>query len=206
MRHLGVSKRAILAAATALDMSEPGAAASIAATQEPAKVTIVLVHGAFEDSSSWNGVAPGLERAGYTVAAAADPLRSLKADAGYVSDLVKSLNGPVILVGHSYGGSVITDAALGHRNVKALVYVAALAPDAGESAFDLVGKFPGSKLGVSLAPPVTLPGGAPDLYIEPNKFSAPLAADLPAAKVELLAALQRPVTDVALKEPSGPPA
>ena len=206
MTCLAFSKRGILAAAVALGMSGPGPLADIAAAQEPAKATILLVHGAFEDSSSWSGVVPGLERAGYNVISAANPLRSLKGDAAYVSDLVKSLHGPVVLVGHSYGGSVITDAAAGNDNVRALVYVAALAPDAGESALDLVGKFPGSTLGVALKPPVALSGGAHDLYVQPEKFSGSLAADVPAANVELLVASQRPVTDAALTESSGAPA
>lgn len=197
-------RRAALATALCLAALLPASAQS---EEDPAtKPTIVLVHGAFADSSSWAGVVPGLEHEGYRVIAAANPLRSLKGDAAYVSDLLASVPGPVVLVGHSYGGSVITDAAVGHANVHALVYVAGLAPDAGESAFDLVGKFPGSTLGTALKAPVTLASGVHDLYVDPAKYAGPFAADLPAASAEAFAAAQRPVTDVALKEPSGIPA
>ena len=199
-------KQAALATAAAIGASAVLAAPTPAAAQERTKPTIILVHGAFADGSSWAAVVPGLVPAGYRVVAAANPLRSLKGDAGYVSDLVTSLKEPVVLVGHSYGGSVITDAAVGHANEKALVYVAGVAPDAGESTFDLVGKFPGSTLGAALEPPVNWSNDAHDLYVQAEKFSAPLAADLPAARTQLLAAAQRPVTDVALKELSGTPA
>ena len=202
MFYSNISKRAAIAAAMALGVGGPVPAAA----QQPVKPTIVLVHGAFENSSAWDGVVPGLERAGYNVVSVANPLRSLKGDAAYLSSLVKSLRGPVVLVGHSYGGSVITDAVAGNANVTGLVYVAALAPDAGESALDLVGKFPGSVLGGSLAAPVTLSPGAHDLYLQPDKLAAALAADLPAGQVALLAAAQRPVTDAALGEASGEPA
>lgn len=196
-------KRAALTAAATLSLSGP---LNTAMAGEAAKPTIVLVHGAFADSSSWNGIVPGLEHAGYPVISAATPLRSLSGDAASVAALVRSIKGPVVLVGHSYGGSVITNAAAETSNVKALVYIAALAPDAGESAFDLVGKFPGSTLGAALAPPVTLPDGTHDLRVLPDRFAGPLAADLPPATVALLAAAQRPVTDAALKGASGTPA
>jgi pimeloyl-ACP methyl ester carboxylesterase len=133
-------------------------------------------------------------------------IAGLSSDAQYVSELVRSIKTPVVLVGHSYGGSVITNAANGNSNVKALVYVAAFAPDEGESAFDLVGKFPGSVLGAALAPPVPLAGGANDLYVDPTKFKEPFAADVSDTQVKLMAATIRPVTDAALKEASGNPA
>jgi pimeloyl-ACP methyl ester carboxylesterase len=180
----------------------PGTAAEGAT----AKPTIVLVHGAMADSSSWNGVISKLLTSGYSVVAAANPLRSLKGDADYAAGLVKTIKGPVVLVGHSYGGAVITNAATGNDNVKALVYVAAFAPDKGESAFDLVGKFPGSLLGAALAAPVTLSGGDHDLYLDQVKFREPFAADLPEFQVRLMAATLRPVTDAALQEPSDSPA
>ena len=107
------------------------------ATAQPTKPTIVLVHGAFADSSSWYGVITILERDGYSVLAAANPLRSVKGDADTVRALLASINTPVVLVGHSYGGMVISNAANGQANVKALVYVAAFAPDAGENASGL---------------------------------------------------------------------
>jgi pimeloyl-ACP methyl ester carboxylesterase len=170
------------------------------------KPTIVLVHGALADSSSWDGVISGLQADGYKVIAAPDPLRSLASDSDYVSDIVRNVQGPVVLVGHSYGGSIITNAATGADNVNALVYVAAYAPEAGESAFDLTGKFPGSILADALAPPVALADGAHDLYLQQDEFGPVFAADVPEKQVKLLAATQRPVTDVALMGASGEPA
>jgi pimeloyl-ACP methyl ester carboxylesterase len=174
-----------------------------AATPGSTRATIVLVHGALAGSSSWDGVISKLQADGYTVIAAADPLRSLKSDSDYVSRIVKNVKGPVVLVGHSYGGSIITNAATGADNIKALVYVAAYAPEAGESAFDLTGKYPGSILTDALAPPIALADGAHDLYIRQDKFRSVFAADVPEKQAKLMAAIQRPVTDVALKEGSG---
>lgn len=170
------------------------------------KPTIVLVHGAFADSSSWDGVAAKLLAQGYPVVAAANPLRSVKSDANYVAGVVDAINGPVVLVGHSYGGAVITNAANGKGNVKALVYVAAFAPDSGENALELSGRFPGSTLGPTLAPPVTLADGGKDLYIQQNKFRSQFAADVPEAQTKLMATTQRPITQAALNEASGTPA
>ncbi|MET3930118.1 pimeloyl-ACP methyl ester carboxylesterase [Lysobacter sp. OAE881] len=176
------------------------------AAAETTKPTIVLVHGAFADSTSWNGVIRILEQDGYPVVSVANPLRSVSGDGAYVSDLLASIPTPVVLVGHSYGGSVITEGARGHDNVKALVYVAAFAPDAGETAAALSGKFPGSTLGPTLAPPVKLAGGGVDLYIQPSKFHAQFAADVNADDAALMAATQRPITEAALNEKSGAPA
>jgi pimeloyl-ACP methyl ester carboxylesterase len=174
--------------------------------QEPEKPTIVLVHGAFADSSGWNGVTERLVRDGYTVVAAANPLRGVKADADYVSRLVASIDTPVVLVGHSYGGAVISGAAQGQRNVKALVCVAAFAPDRGEATGELAGKFPGGTLGTALAAPVKLSGGGVDLYIDQSKFHAQFAHDVPADQAALMAAGQRPIAEAALTEPAGEPA
>lgn len=185
------------------------AALAIAATTfgsaqaQPERPTIVLVHGAFANSSSWNGVAEILDKDGYSVVATANPLRGVKADGDYVADLLASLKKPVVLVGHSYGGSVISEAAEGHANVKALVYVAAFAPAPGESAVGLAGKFPGSTLGPTLAPPVVLANGGRDLYIQQDKFHDQFAADVPETKARLMALTQRPVTEAALNEPQG---
>ncbi|WEX74657.1 alpha/beta hydrolase [Sinorhizobium numidicum] len=164
------------------------------------KPTIVLVHGAFADSSSWNGVVKILETDGYPVVAVANPLRGVKNDASDVADILGAIKSPVVLVGHSYGGSVISDAAEGHANVKALVYVAAFAPDAGETAAQLAGKFPGSTLGPTLAPPVTLSSGGKDLYIRQDKFHEQFAADVPEAEAKLMAVTQRPIEEAALNE------
>ena len=182
--------------------------ATAAGAQAPAaepKPTIVLVHGAFADSSSWDGVVAELSRDGYRVVAAANPLRSVSGDAAYVSALVRAIDGPVVLVGHSYGGTVITAAAAGNGNVKALVYVAGFQPDAGESIISLSTRFP-SSLGDALAPPVALPGGGFDLYIRQDRFHAQFAADLPEGQAIQMAAEQRPVTQAAMGETSGEPA
>ena len=165
-----------------------------------AKPTLVLVHGAFAGSSSWNGVVEKLIKKGFPVVAAANPLRSVKGDAAYVSSLVKSIPGPVVLVGHSYGGSVITDAAAGNSNVIALVYVAGFAPDVGETPGSLNGKFPGSTLGPTLAPPVILADGSKELYILQDKFHDQFAADVDAATAATMAATQRPIIEAAFND------
>jgi pimeloyl-ACP methyl ester carboxylesterase len=195
-----------LLALTAIGMLPMTTVMASAAAPEATRTTIVLVHGALADSSSWDGVISKLEADGFTVIAAADPLRGLKSDSDYVSGIVKNVKGPVVLVGHSYGGSIITNAATGTDNIKALVYVAAYAPEAGESAFDLTGKYSGSILPETLAPPIALPGGAHDLYVQQDKFRSVFAADVPEKQTKLMAATQRPVTDVALKDASGEPA
>jgi pimeloyl-ACP methyl ester carboxylesterase len=195
----------VLLALSVLGISNMPMDSASAATPESTKPTIVLVHGALADSSSWDGVISKLQTDGYTVIAAPNPLRSLKSDSDYVSSIIKNVNGPVVLVGHSYGGSIITNAATGVDNVKALVFVAAYAPEAGENAFDLTGKFPGSILPEALAPPIALPNGAHDLYLQQGKFRSVFAADVPEKQTKLMAATQRPVTDLALKEASGAP-
>ena len=178
--------------------------ATAQAADREAKPTIVLVHGAFAESSSWNGVIAELNRDGFRTIAAANPLRGVASDAATVSAVIGSIGGPVVLVGHSYGGPVITEAANGKDNVKALVYVAGFAPDKGKSSLTLSGKFPGSTLGEALLP-VARPDGGQDLYIQPEKFHEQFAADVPAAQASLMAATQRPVADAALAEPSDAP-
>ena len=129
-----------------------------------------------------------------------------RANDDVVADVVKSIDGPVVLVGHSYGGSVISEAAEGRANVKGLVYVAAFAPDLGETALGLTGKFPGSTLGPALAPPVKLTSGGNDLYILQARFHDQFAADVPATQAQLMAAGQRPIAEAALSEASSEPA
>jgi pimeloyl-ACP methyl ester carboxylesterase len=175
-------------------------------TAQPAKPTIVLVHGAFADSSSWDGVIGILEKDGYQVIAAANPLRSVKSDADSVRSLLATIKNPIVLVGHSYGGMVISNAASGQANVKALVYVAAFAPDAGENAGTLDAKFPGSLLGPALAPPVPLASGGHDLYVQQDKFHDAFAPDLPATPAKLAGVTQRPITDIAFSEAATEPA
>lgn len=173
------------------------------ASAQDSKPTIVLVHGAFAESSSWNGVLSQLIPKGYPTVAVANPLRGVQSDADYVASVLQDIEGPIVLVGHSYAGSVITNAVHDNSNVKALVYVGAFAPDVGESATELSERYPGSTLGPTLAPPVVLPDGGKDLYIQQDKFHAQFAADLPASDAELMASTQRPITEAALNEASG---
>jgi pimeloyl-ACP methyl ester carboxylesterase len=165
--------------------------------------TIVLVHGAFAESASWAGVARQLHAAGHPVVAAPNPLRGLADDAAYVSDVVRTIDGPVVLVGHSYGGMVITNVAADAGEIAALVYVAAFAPEAGESATELSLRFPGSTLGDALQP-IPHTDGSADLAIAHDRFHDQFCADLPAAEAGFLAASQRPVAAAALGEQSGP--
>ncbi|ASR38467.1 alpha/beta hydrolase [Prauserella marina] len=168
------------------------------------KPTIVLVHGAFADASGWSGVIERLQRRGYQVIAPANPLRDLSDDADYVSSVLSTISGPVVLVGHSYGGAVVTNAAREHPNVKALVYVAAFALDEGETVFGIVGSFPGSELAANILPRA-FPGGI-DAYVNPSAFHRVFAGDLPAKTANVLAASQRPATLASGEEPSGSPA
>lgn len=182
-------------------LSLPAKAPAAAAEREAAKPTIVLVHGAFAGSSSWNGVIADLKRDHYPVIAAANPLRSVKGDAEYVAMVVANVKGPVVLVGHSYGGEVVSVAAAAQTNVKALVFVAGYAPDVGESAASLSAKFPTGTLGKTLAPPVKLADGTSDLYIDQARYWKQFAADVAQADAVGMAVTQRPVTQEALGEP-----
>jgi pimeloyl-ACP methyl ester carboxylesterase len=159
---------------------------------------VVLVHGAFADASSWNGVIERLLERSIDVVAVANPLRGLSTDAGYVRDVIAGIGRPVLLVGHSYGGMVITEAAAQNDNVTGLVYVDAFAPDHGENAFQLSTKFPGSTLGDALnAYPVA---GGNEFAIRQDVFQHQFAADVPATEAAVMAATQRPVTEAALTE------
>jgi len=166
------------------------------------KPTIVLVHGAFAESASWDGVIDVLEQEDYRVIAAANPLRGLAADAQAVTDVVSTIDGPVLLVGHSYGGAVITNVAADAGEITGMVYVAAFAPEPGESAFTLAGMFPGSTLGEALEE-TPRDDGTTDMTIARDKFHAQFCADVPEAQARRMAATQRPVTREALLEPSG---
>jgi pimeloyl-ACP methyl ester carboxylesterase len=165
--------------------------------------TIVLVHGAGAESASWNGVIRILQDRGYTTIAAANPLRSLSGDADYLASILATVEGPIVLVGHSYGGSVISNAVRDNDAVKALVFVAAIAPEKGESVADLANRFPGSTLGDNLHT-VPLADGTTDLYILQDKYHQHFAADVAPAQAALDASTQRPFRDVALTESSGP--
>src|SRR3954454_4890800 len=165
-------------------------------------LTIVLVHGAFAESTSWNHVIEPLQAAGHCVVAAANPLRGLASDATAVSDLVGTIDGPVVLVGHSYGGAVTSNVHADAGDIAGLVFVAGFAPAPGESCITLTGMFPGSTLGEALQP-VLRSDGTTDLSIRVDRFRDQFAADVPAALASRMAASQRPVTQEALGTPSG---
>ena len=165
--------------------------------------TIVLIHGAFAESASWDGVVDPLLAAGYDVVAAANPLRGLAADAKSVSDLVRSIDGPVVLVAHSYGGAVMSNVDADAGEIIGLVYVDAFAPAPGETCFALAGKFPGSMLGETTLRPVPRSDGTTDLFITADSFHDVFCADVPASQAARMAATQRPATQEALVEPSG---
>lgn len=167
------------------------------------KPTIVLVHGAFAESASWNPVIDSLTGAEYPVIAAPNPLREPATDGASVGDLVRSIEGPVLLVAHSYGGAVISNVAADAGEITGLVYVNGFAPDPGESAFSLAGMFPGSMLGEDTLHPVPRSDGTTDLYIAVDRFHEVFCPDLPAPEAARLAATQRPGTQAGLFAPSG---
>ena len=166
------------------------------------KPTVVLVHGAFAESSSWNDVIDTLLDRGYPVVSAPNPLRGIATDAKAVTDLVRSIGGPVVLVGHSYGGAVITNVDRASGDIRALVYIAGFASDVGESCADLAGKVPGSTLAPTLEF-VDLGEQGRDMYIAQDKYHEQFCADLPADEARRLAATQRPCTEAALNDASG---
>jgi pimeloyl-ACP methyl ester carboxylesterase len=187
----------------------------VTATAEPsqrtgAKPTIVLVHGAFADGSSWNDVIERLQRQGYSVVAPANPLRGVGVDSAYLASVVNQLDGPVLLVGHSYGGAVITNAASDATGVVGLVYVAAFVPDQGEVLGEVAASSKDSLLGTAQVQREypTGPGEetAPEFLVDPARFREVFAADLPAEQAAVLAATQRPVAAAAFSDVSGPPA
>jgi pimeloyl-ACP methyl ester carboxylesterase len=163
---------------------------------------VILVHGAYAESSSWNGVVQPLVAEGYRVIAFANPLRGVRSDAALLSDLVRSIDGPVVLAGHSYGGAVLTNVDAAAGQVVAAVYIAGFALEPGESAADASALTPGSTLGETLMS-VPLAGGGTDTYIVQDKYHDQFAADLPPEQTALMAVTQRPVTAEALAEPSG---
>jgi len=190
-----------------------GGSAATAARTPPAKPTVVLVNGAWANNASWSRVIRRLQNDGYTVVAPPDPLQSLNGDAHTIADLLETIHGPIVLVGHSYGGMVISNAATGNPHVKALVYINAFIPKQGESALGLDSSQPGSVLGAG--PPNTVfnfvpfPGAAPGdalLYVKPSVFRQGFANDLPAKQGAVLEATQGPAVFSALTAPSGPPA
>jgi pimeloyl-ACP methyl ester carboxylesterase len=207
-RRLAPLVAAVVAALAVLAVS---VLPSSAAPAPPApKPTVVLVHGAFADASGWGGVITRLQRQGYPVIAPANPLRGVASDAAYLRSFLATIDGPIVLVGHSYGGMVITNAATGNANVKALVYVAAYAPDAGDSVASLETLAPGGGIGpatLTLRPfPQSDGSQALEGYITTGVFRDIFAADLPSGTAAAMAVSQRPAALGLLGEPSGPPA
>jgi len=190
-------------------LASAGAAVRSPAGGEP-KPSIVLVHGAWADSSSWNAVVSRLQHDGYTVYVPPNPLLGLRYDPAFLRDFLNTLSGPVILVGHSYGGAVITNAATGDANVKALVYVDAFAPGQGQTVGQLVTAYPGSCVlppaNVTVQPYPGAPSGAVDVYVKQSVFPSCMANGLPAREAAVLAATQRTLTSIALTQKSGVPA
>ena len=164
------------------------------------KPTIVLVHGAFAESSSWNGVIDRLLADDYPVVAAAVPLRGVASDSEYLSSILDGIEGPLVLVGHSYGGILIGTAAEGNDRVLGLVYIGGYALEPGETAAGLTGQYEGGTLGETLVA-FDLPGGGKDLYIDQAKYRSQFSADVPEVESARLAATQRPITEAALNEP-----
>jgi pimeloyl-ACP methyl ester carboxylesterase len=184
-------------------MSQPSSSANT-------PLTVVLVHGAFADASSWTGVIQRLQAAGVQVTAPANPLRGIAIDTGYIASVLNQIPGPVLAVGHSYGGAVITNAATQANNVVGLVYVAAFAPEEGERLSDAENASKDSVLNSALVP-LQYPTGQSgqtdtELVINLAKFHDAFAADLPPEQSALMAATQRPVASLAFSEPSGKPA
>jgi pimeloyl-ACP methyl ester carboxylesterase len=204
-----VALTTLLAVLASVARSHAAAAAVRAAATKP---TIVLVNGAWANTASWSGVIARLQSEGYTVDAPPNPLRSLRGDAATIADFLHTIKGPIVLVGHSYGGAVITNAATGNPNVKALVYVDAFAPAKGESALGLDSTQPGSALGAgptkvfNFVPYPGAPKGDALLYIKPAVFEQAFANGLPAREGAVLAATQTPAAYSALTAPSGTPA
>ncbi|MDN3021386.1 alpha/beta hydrolase [Streptomyces sp. S.PB5] len=201
------TRRALLAGSAAVVVGaalDPSVAQ--AHTGSGRKPTVVLVHGAFADASGWNGVLSRLIRDGYPVIAPANPLRGVASDSAYLAAVLATLSGPLVLVSHSYGGMVVTNAATGNPNVKALVYVDAFVPDQGETLFGLQTKYPGSRISEQTLDFRPYGEGRVDAYVKKEYFHDVFAADLPKATTELMWAGQRPVDTHALEVPSGAPA
>ena len=179
-------------------------------TAAGAPLTVVLVHGAFADASSWAGVIPILQAAGANVLAPANPLRGINHDAAYIASVVSQIPGPVLLVAHSYGGAVITNAATRADNVRGLVYVCAFIPDEGETLQALASQSTDSKVLPALRPtqypttPTSAPGN--EFTIDPASFHEVFCADLPAEQAAIMAVSQRPLAEVSFGEKTQDPA
>jgi len=206
IRTMSAMRRAILLAPLILGLT--GGWSPVRAQAPAPKPTIVLVHAAFDRPASWDDVAARLRADGYPVVVPDNPLRSLAGDAAAIRQALDRIAGPIVLVGHSYGGNVVTNAALGDPQVRALVYVAAFAPDAGESLLQLGTHDVGSLIPVSLltVPFLDARGLGVDLYVNPLLYHSVFAADVPSATAHAMAHNQHPITLKAFTDPSGPPA
>jgi len=173
--------------------------------QSSAKPTIVLVHGAWAGPSSWNGEIERLQSLGYQVIAPLNPLQSVQGDSAYLKSVLATISGPIVLVGHSYGGMIITNAATGNPNVKALVYINAFAPAEGESVNSIEAMNPGSELSASTVTVRPSPEGN-EVYINPSSYRSVFCGDVSAQKAAVLAATQQPLNAAAEADTSGPPA
>ena len=183
--------------------------AEAAAAGDGPKPTIVLEYGAWADSGSWDGVIQRLQADGYTVYTPPNPLQGLAYDPAYLADFLHTISGPIVLVGHSYGGAVITNAATGDPQVKALVYVDAFAPAQGQSLAQLLAAYPGSCVvpaNLNVVPFPGAPSGVGDAYIKQSVFPSCMANGLPASEAHVLAATQQPIATIALTQESGVPA
>ncbi|WP_086722346.1 alpha/beta fold hydrolase [Streptomyces carpinensis] len=188
---------------SAMTVMPTHAADDLAATPTGQKPTVVLVHGAFADGSSWNAVVQRLQQDGYQVIAPPNTLRGIPQDSTYLNSLLKTIKGPIVLVGHSYAGEVISQAAAGVDNVKALVYINAIMPDKGESFASLSGKFPAAPLTKALRQVPFRNGDGTtgtDVYIQPAKLHATFAQDLSQQQASVMASTQRPIAHSAFTD------
>jgi pimeloyl-ACP methyl ester carboxylesterase len=211
-----VRGRRLAAGAVALAVAVLSVAATASGSSQrtrtaPPKPTVVLVHGGWADSSGWNSEVKALQRLGYPVIAPANPLRGLASDAAYLRSVLTTIDGPIVLVGHSYGGAVITNAAVGVPQVKALVYIAGFAPDKGESLVQLVSMNPGSEIGPQTTITRKYPladgsGEGTDLYLTQKGFETAFAGDVPRRLADQMWAQQRPFSQEAFASQSGEPA
>jgi len=202
---------ALAIAALAIPLSQIASAHTTTRTAPASgpKPTIVLVHGAWADSGSWDAVTALLQADGYTVDVPPNPLQGLPYDSAYLADFLHSISGPIILVGHSYGGAVITNAATGDSQVKALVYVDAFAPAQDQTLAQLLAAYPGSCVvpaNLTVVPFPGAPAGVGDAYIKQSVFPSCMANGLPAAEAQVQAAVQAPIATIALTQPTGVPA
>jgi pimeloyl-ACP methyl ester carboxylesterase len=212
-RRLRLITAAVIAAIAGLviPLSQIASAstAKAATAGDGPKPTIVLVHGAWADTSSWDGVIQRLQADGYTVYAPPNPLQGLAYDPAYLADFLHSISGPIVLVGHSYGGAVITNAATGDPQVKALVYVDAFVPAQGQTLAQLLAAHPGTcavPANLNVVPFPGAPSGVGNAYIKQSVFPSCMANGLPATEANVLAATQLPLSTIALTQPTGVPA